>query len=122
MSDPHDSHPATAHDDPHAQGHDAMGHAKTYLVVGALLLVFTCLTVFLSYVDFNKWFGSGRNWNIIIAMIVAAFKASLVAAIFMHLRSEKWTIYRVLLITAVFALGLFLLTALAFHDPIRLNY
>ena len=44
-----------------------------------------------------------------------------VAAIFMHLKSEKWTIYRFLLITVLFAIGLFLLTALAFHDPIRLN-
>ena len=59
--------------------------------------------------------------NIVVAMALATFKAGCVAAIFMHLKSEKWTIYRFLLITAVFAIGLFFLTALAFNDPIRLN-
>ena len=56
-----------------------------------------------------------------VALIVATIKASLVALIFMHLKSEKWTIYRFLLITLVFAIGLFALTALAFSNPIRLN-
>jgi caa(3)-type oxidase subunit IV len=118
MSESHDSQPETTHGE--AQGHDALGHAKTYLVVGALLLAFTFITVFLSYVDFNKWFGSGQNWNIIVAMIVAAFKGSLVAAIFMHLKSEKWTIYRFLLLTVFFVIGLFVLSVLAFHDHIHL--
>lgn len=89
-------------------------HVKGYLLVGALLLVFTGLTVFLSYVNF----GSSKA-NIIVAMIVATIKASMVAAIFMHLNSEKWTIYRFLLLTVFFVIGLFVLSLLAFHDPIR---
>jgi cytochrome c oxidase subunit 4 len=76
----------------------------------------TLLTVGLSFVNFGT-----QNANIIVAMVVATFKAGLVAAIFMHLKSEKWTIYRFLLITLVFAIGLFALTALAFSNPIRLN-
>jgi caa(3)-type oxidase subunit IV len=109
-----------AHEHPHTPDHDVAHHVdkhvKGYLLVGALLLFCTGLTVFLSYVNFGT-----QKANIVVAMAVAAFKAGCVAAIFMHLKSEKWTIYRVLLITIFFALDLFLLTALAFHDPIRLN-
>ena len=91
-------------------------HVKGYILVGGLLLFCTGLTVAFSYVNFGT-----QKANIVVAMILATFKAGCVAAIFMHLKSEKWTIYRFLLITVVFAIGLFLLTALAFHDPIRLN-
>jgi cytochrome c oxidase subunit 4 len=91
-------------------------HVKGYLLVGAILLFCTVLTVALSFVNF----GVGKG-NMVVAMALATFKAGCVAAIFMHLKSEKWTIYRFLLITLVFAVGLFFLTALAFHDPIRLH-
>ena len=43
-------------------------------------------------------------------MILATFKAGLVAAIFMHLKQEKMTIWKFLLFTAFFCTGLFLLT------------
>ena len=79
------------------------------------LLVFTGITVGLSYVDFGS-----STANIVIALIVATFKAGLVAAIFMHLSAEKWTIYRILLFTVFFAIGLFALTWLAYIDPITL--
>jgi caa(3)-type oxidase subunit IV len=115
MSASHDPHPT--HDDAHA--HDVGKHVKTYLIVGALLLIFTGVTVFLSYVDFNKWLGVSYNWNFIIGMAVATFKAALVAAIFMHLNSERWTIYRFLLLTVFFVAGLFVLSIIAFHDHIH---
>jgi hypothetical protein len=38
----------------------------------------------------------------------------------MHLSAEKWTIYRFLIITVVFAVGLFTLTAFALSDRIHL--
>ena len=76
--------------------------------------VCTLLTVGLSYVNLGQM-------NMVVGMALATFKAGCVAAIFMHLKSEKWTIYRVLLITVVFAIVLFALTGLAFNDPIRLN-
>ena len=98
----------------HDAAHHVSKHVKGYLLVGGLLLFCTILTVALSYVNL------GRG-NMVVGMALATFKAGCVAAIFMHLKSEKWTIYRFLLITIVFAIGLFLLTALAFHDPIRLN-
>jgi len=101
----------------HGHAHDVSKHIRGYLIIGALLLVFTGITVALAYVDFDKMLG-GRNWNIIIAMIVATFKAGLVAAIFMHLKGEKWTIWKFLLFTAFFCAGLFFLTLLHYIDPI----
>jgi caa(3)-type oxidase subunit IV len=119
MSHSHDSHAHAAGDphaapDPHEIEHIRQ-HVKKYWVVGGLLLAFTAITVWLSYFDLGKW-------NMIVGMIVAAFKAGLVAAIFMHLISERWTIYRFLLITAFFVTGLFLLTFFAYDDPIRVFF
>jgi len=98
----------------HDAAHHVNAHVKGYVLVGALLAFCTVLTVGLSYVNFGS-----QSWNIIVAMALATFKVGCVAAIFMHLKSEKWTIYRILLITVLFAIGLFALTGLAFHDPIR---
>jgi cytochrome c oxidase subunit IV len=120
MADTHASNPVGAHDS-HAHAvdhsHDAehvAKHVKGYLLVGLGLMVLTGITVLLSYVDFGS---HGRN--IIVAMIVATFKAGLVAAIFMHLKGERATIWRFLIFTAIFAAGLFLLTWLHEADPIQ---
>jgi caa(3)-type oxidase subunit IV len=100
-----------AHDE-HA-AHDVAKHIRGYLIVGATLLTFTAITVFLSYVNFGT-----QKANVAVAMLVATFKAGLVAAIFMHLSSEKGAIYRILIFTFFFVLGLFWLTYLAWYDPI----
>jgi caa(3)-type oxidase subunit IV len=117
-----DSHAPTAEHAPDA-GHDhaadaahVAAHVKGYLVVGGILIVCTAITVWLSYFDFDHMLGKG--WNFIIAMILATFKVGLVGAIFMHLKGEKWTIWRFLLFTAFFAVGLFLLTIFHWGDPI----
>ena len=103
---------AVAHVD-HDHDHDVSKHVKKYLMVGGLLLFFTLITVWLSYVDFGS-----HKANIAVGMLVATFKASLVAAIFMHLSAERKLIYRVLIFTAFFALALFFLTYLHWYDPI----
>jgi cytochrome c oxidase subunit 4 len=112
-ADPHA--PAAAHG--HGHGHDDAAHVakhvKGYLMVGTGLLVLTGVTVWLSYVDFGS-----QNWNIIVAMIVATFKAGMVAAIFMHLKGERVTIWRFLYFTAFFVFGLFMLTLFHYVDPI----
>ncbi len=108
-----DQQPEHSHAPDHDVAHHVSQHVKGYIMVGGLLLVCTGLTVFLSYVNFGS-----PDANIWVAMALAAFKGLCVAAIFMHLKSEKLTIYRVLLITILFAIGLFFLTGLAFHDPI----
>ena len=83
-------------------------------MVGATLLAFTIITVALSYVNFGT-----QKANVAVALLVATFKAGLVAAIFMHLSAEKRLIYRVLIFTGFFVLGLFWLTYLAWYDPIH---
>ena len=93
--------------------HDVAKHIRGYLLVGVTLITFTAITVFLSYVNFGT-----QKANIAVAMVVATFKAGLVAAIFMHLSSEKRLIYRILIFTFFFVLGLFWLTYLAWYDPI----
>jgi caa(3)-type oxidase subunit IV len=107
--------PATpaAHTPDDHDAHHVARHVKMYLTVGAILFVFTVITVALSYFDF----GSHGN-NIVVGMLVAAFKAGCVAAVFMHLAHEKRLIYRVLIFTVIFTIGLFALTIFGWADPI----
>jgi caa(3)-type oxidase subunit IV len=93
--------------------HHIKKDVRRYLFVLSALLIGTLLTVWASYIDF----GSPKD-NIVVAMLIASVKAGLVAAFFMHLAHERTMIYRMLVFTVVFALGLFLLTAAAWHDPI----
>ena len=83
-------------------------------MVGATLLALTAITVALSYVNFGT-----QKANVAVALLVATFKAGLVAAIFMHLSAEKRLIYRVLIFTGFFVFGLFWLTYLAWYDPVH---
>jgi cytochrome c oxidase subunit IV len=87
-------------------------HMKRYITVFVILLVLTVVTVAVSYVHL------GTSGNVVVALLIAVFKASLVASFFMHLSSEKWTIYRFLIMTLIFVMGLMLLSLLAFTDPI----
>ncbi len=101
-----------SHDASHDAAHIA-AHVGAYVKVGLGLLVLTGVTVGLSYVDFGT-----REMNIIVGMLVAALKAGLVAFIFMHLNGEKITIWRFLIMTTIFVMGLFFLTYLFHADPI----
>jgi len=96
---------AQAHDD-----HDVSKHIRGYLIIGATLIVGTVLTVLASYVDL------GHHWNIILALVIATIKASLVALFFMHLISEKQMIYTVLAFTVIFFCALMFLTIGAYHS------
>jgi caa(3)-type oxidase subunit IV len=91
--------------------HGVQKHVRGYLMVGALLLAFTAITVALSYVHFGT-----DKANIAIAMLVATIKAGAVAAVFMHLAAEKRLIYRVLIFTGFFVLALFWLILFAWYD------
>jgi hypothetical protein len=127
----------TKHTDPHAHGEHGehsgdfralMKHAFPYLVVGGLLFIFTVITVGLSYIDFAHiglfqtifgWIGvKGHGINIFIGLVVAAFKVCLVGAWFMHLKNEKASVWRPLIFTFIFCLGLFLLCLFSWVDPI----
>ncbi len=62
---------------------DASKHMKAYIGVFIALAVFTVLTVSASRMHVST------PMHIGIALAIAAFKASLVATIFMHLKWEK---------------------------------
>ena len=89
---------------------DVSKHIRGYMIIGATLIIGTVLTVLASYIDL------GHHWNIVLALIIATVKASLVALFFMHLISEKQMIYTVLGFTAFFFLGLMFITIAAYND------
>ena len=111
MNNPPDVSPDPSEHEEYA--HNVQKHVRGYLMVGGALLAFTALTVGLSYVNFGS-----QKANVIVALLLAAFKVSLVGAIFMHLAAEKKLIYRVLIFTGVFVFALFWLTYLAWYNPI----
>ena len=74
---------------------------RTYLMVFAALAVLTVITVAVSYLDANI------TQAVIIALIIATIKGSLVAMFFMHLLSEEKFIYAVLALTMIFFIVLF---------------
>jgi len=119
MSDSHppatlDPHaPAASEAHTHDEHHDFWSHCKLYLWIGGILFAFTVITVGLSYVDFGT-----PKANMLIALGVATFKVSLVGAVFMHLKGEVKTVWRPIWFTLFFVSGLFLLTVLAYYDPI----
>lgn len=92
-------------------------HVRQYLTVFVALLVLTVVTVLASRIDL------GITGGVILAMIIAGVKGTLVAGVFMHLFSDKRKlIYVVLIYTGIFLLALFLLTALSFGDSIDLGH
>jgi cytochrome c oxidase subunit 4 len=93
-----------------AHSDDVSKHIRGYLIIGGTLLIGTILTVLASYMDL------GHGWNIVLALVIATVKASLVALFFMHLISEKQMIYTVLGFTAFFVLGLMIITISAYND------
>ena len=86
---------------------------KKYFFIGALLIIFTVITVGLSY-----WEMPTHGLNILLGLLVAAFKVSLVGLIFMHLKNERSLIYKILAFTVVFVIALFLLTYMSHEDPL----
>jgi len=92
-------HPTHGHD--HDPGHhnDPASVAKEirkYWIVFTALGGLTVVTVLISYLHLPHWAA------VVLALIVAGIKGSLVAAVFMHLISERKLIYAVLAITVFF--------------------
>lgn len=90
MSQKKGNAPAAAHDDHRPD-------VKLYLKVFGALLVLTGVTVVISK------FHLPRPQAIALGLLVAVTKASLVAAIFMHLWGENKLIHKILYTTAFFA-------------------
>jgi len=86
-----------------AQTHDPESirkETKTYITVFIALAVLTVLTVGVSYFHLPPVLAIG------VALLIAAFKGSLVAGFFMHLFHERKLIYWVLVLTVIFFLVL----------------
>ena len=84
---------------------------RVYLVIFGALLVGTVLTVAMYYVHLTS-----VPLTITIALIIASVKAFLVAGYFMHLISEKKTIYATLATTGFFFVALMGLTLWSMRD------
>jgi len=62
---------------------DISKHVKLYIGVFAALFVLTIATVLVSRIEF------GSVGHVVVALAIAVLKATLVAAVFMHLKWEK---------------------------------
>ena len=72
------------------------GEMRRYWIVGIALFLLTIITVAVSYLDVSA------AMAVVIALIIACIKGGLVAAVFMHLISERQAIYSLLLLTVFF--------------------
>ncbi|HYH09276.1 MAG TPA: cytochrome C oxidase subunit IV family protein [Thermoanaerobaculia bacterium] len=95
--------PLGEHEHPthHDHGHDNSPEGirkeiRRYLMVFGMLAVLTVITVAIAQLHLPTW------QAVALALVVATVKATLVAAFFMHLVSEKKLIYAVLAITVFF--------------------
>ena len=85
---------------------DIKKHIRIYVTVFASLAALTLVTVGISTLHLSVLPA------ILLALLIATVKGSLVASYFMHLISEKKLIYLVLIITVVFFIVLLLLPVL----------
>src|SRR5208283_4137056 len=85
-----------------AHSHPITG-PRTYALVLLALLTLTALTVTAAGINFGPY-------NMVIALVIATVKASLVALFFMHLRHDKFS--AVIFLTGLLFLALFLIFTL----------
>jgi cytochrome c oxidase subunit IV len=85
-------------------------HVRVYVTVFVALMALTLITVTISTLHL------GTTAAIIVALCIAALKASLVAAYFMHLVTEKKLIYAALTLTVVLFVALMVLPVSHFAD------
>ncbi|MGH9341788.1 MAG: cytochrome C oxidase subunit IV family protein [Acidobacteriota bacterium] len=96
----------------HAEEIDIKKHVRAYMMVFGALWVLTVVTVAASYLDLST------SGSIALALFIAGIKGSLVASYFMHLISERKLIYLVLLLTAIFVIGLLLFPTFVHVDQV----
>ena len=89
---------------------DIKKHIRIYMMVFMALAVLTVVTVAVAYLSLPI------VPALIVALIIAIVKGSLVASFFMHLVSEKKVIYSFLVLTVVFLIAMFILVISSFYD------
>jgi cytochrome c oxidase subunit 4 len=104
----------TEADDPH-NPEQVRRSMRIYLAVFGALAVLTAITVFICF-----GLKLPARQAIVLALIIATIKGTLVATFFMHLSSEKKVIYAVLVLTVLFFI---LLMWLPLHDIVaKIHY
>ena len=88
-------------------------HVRTYMMVFATLWVLTIVTVGVSYLNLST------PAAVMLALLIASIKGSLVACYFMHLIDEKKFIYMVLVVTVIFLIALLFGPLLTTFDQVR---
>ena len=73
---------------------------RIYLGVAGALLLLTAITIMVAREDFG-------SWNLVVALLIAATKATLVALFFMHLKYDN-RIYSIIFVGAILFLGIFI--------------
>lgn len=107
----------TSSAEPSAGGHavEIKKHVRAYIAVFVALMVLTIVTVTVSYLHLDV------TAAVILALVIATIKGSLVAGYFMHLISEKKVIYIVLIFTVVFFIALMFLPIFSNSNSINLT-
>lgn len=85
---------------------------RTYVLVFVALAALTVITVGVSYLHLS--FGAA----VLLALLIATIKGSLVAAFFMHLISERKLVYAVLILTLAFFVALLFLPLGSYFDKL----
>ncbi|MCI5071459.1 cytochrome C oxidase subunit IV family protein [bacterium] len=93
---------------------------KVYLAVAGALFFLTAVTVGVSYIDFNAITGIS-GLNLVIAMLVATIKGTLVALIFMHLWFDD-KLYSLAFVVGLVILGIFISVTLLDVEKRRGSY
>jgi cytochrome c oxidase subunit 4 len=75
--------------------HGMTGARRTYFAVYAALVALTVVTVLVSYVHLGMM-------NVVVALLIASTKASLVALFFMHLKGESRLVWGFALVPIFF--------------------
>jgi len=97
-------------------------HMKSYWIVGYTLFACTVLTLLLGILRvFDLGLPGVSPIDITFGLAVATFKCSLVVLVFMHLNHERGLIYKTMLFTMAFAVGLMGLTLFAQANPIEMH-
>ena len=96
----------------HSDAASVKSSVRRYMMIGALLLLFTGITVAANQVHLAV------PLAVTVALIIATMKGSMVAAVFMHLSQERKWIYGALLLTVVFFIVLMCLPIFTTMDNI----
>jgi caa(3)-type oxidase subunit IV len=95
---------------------------RLYKLIGGVLFAGTIITVMVATVPWLDVGGHGFDvWDMVLGLAIATVKASLVAAIFMHLNHEKSLIYLLFGMGIFFAVAMAVLIGLAKSDMIHYN-